>query len=131
MRLQKIALTITLIAGGCPVFAQGYDVKDLPGTYTSDKQGFVHIRKLVVSKTNKGTTKVNVTLAGFPDDIPLGEATLEAYPNRDKSVGEDKLIVTVSNGKLTDMITISHGSRWADWSTDLRESIKKRGAYAA
>ncbi len=124
----KISTVAVLAMTGLSLPVLAYEIKDLPGTYMSDKQGFVHVKKLIIVKEDNGKIKVRVTLAGFPDDIYLGEATAEAYPDRDGRIGDDRFLASLSNGKLTDLIEIGHGTRWADFKEDV--SVRSFMKYA-
>ncbi len=121
-------IVAAIVMAGLSLPAIAYDVQDLAGTYVSDAKGFVHIKKLTISKDDNGKIKVRVTLAGFPDDIYLGEATAEVYPDRDGQPGDDKFLASLSNGKLTDLIEIGHGTRWVDFKDDV--SVKSFMKYA-
>ena len=96
--------------------ATAYDAKNLPGTYSLEKPGFVHVKQVVITKEDSGKLKARVTLAGFPDDVNLGEGTLEPYTNGGTdSYSTDRYNASLSNGKVNALISISHGTSWQDF----------------
>jgi hypothetical protein len=111
---RTLTLTLVLILVGSAT--QAAEDKEISGTFALDKEGFLHVKKVEISKTKEGKFKARVTLAGFPDDIPLGEQTLESYVDRDAShKGDAKFTASFSNNKLSESIQIEHGTTWLNY----------------
>jgi len=52
------------------------------GTYESTERSFVNLKRFTFSREKDGTIKARASLAGFPEEVSLGETTAEPYSDR-------------------------------------------------
>jgi hypothetical protein len=102
MKKKTLALLLGLLFT-LPAFC--FDSTKVCGDYTSDEKGFVHCKKISIWKAKDGKTKGHLILAGYPDDVDLGETTFDVYPQRDGSHG-DRLIGILASNKMNDLVVV-------------------------
>jgi hypothetical protein len=100
MKRSLLALAFCLLGTSS---STAYDAKQFVGTYTSNEQGFTHLKTLTIKQADDGSIKVSATLAGYPDDLYLGEAKADVYSSNTSQI---TLLATVTDGKITDTMTI-------------------------
>lgn len=108
MHFKSFVTALMLCAAFClPASAQTYELNKFVGTYAAyPSQDFVGLKRLTITKEDNGKIKFRSTLAGFPDDLYLGEATPESYALRTNPVARNYL-ADFSAGKLSVVLVVS------------------------
>lgn len=108
MRFKGYASALILfITMSLPVSAQNYDLNQILGTYESKaSQDYVFVKRLALEKQENGKVKIRAMLSGFPDDISLGEATVEAYSSRTTDVSRN-FLANFSTSKISVFMTVA------------------------
>lgn len=77
------------------------------GTYTSKETTFVTVKRLTFSKEKDGSVKVRGALVGFPDEVSIGEATLEAYADRKNKTTPDVFVASFSSNRFKPLLIMT------------------------
>jgi hypothetical protein len=79
------------------------------GTYSCKETNFVTVKRLTFTKEKDGTLKIQGVLVGFPDEVSIGEATAEAYADRNSKPNPDTLVASFSSEKYKPLMVITPG----------------------
>jgi len=79
------------------------------GSYSSKETNFVTVKRLTFTKEKDGTLKIQGVLVGFPDEVSIGEATAEAYADRNNKPNPDTLVASFSSEKYKPLMVITPG----------------------
>lgn len=104
--LPFIVATLCVCALANPALSeQSVDMNKLLGSYTDSDKRFATVRSLCITKAKDGTIKVSGKLSGFPDDVDLGEASVETWVQRDR--GDWQLLLSFSSGRFKPFMVVS------------------------
>jgi len=77
------------------------------GTYSSKETNFVTVKRLTFTKENDGSMKIQGVLVGFPDEVSIGEATAEAYADRNNKANPDTIVASFSSERYKPLMVIT------------------------
>lgn len=107
--MKKSLVPFVLVAAlasstGTAQSQQTVDLNKLIGSYTDPDRRFATVRNLTIEKTKNGSIRIQGKLSGFPDDVDLGEATVQTYVHRDR--GDWRLLLTFSGGRFKPFVEV-------------------------
>jgi len=79
------------------------------GTYSSNEINFVTVKRLTFTQEKDGSIKIHGALVGFPDEVSIGEATAEAYADRNNKPNPDTMVASFSSEKYKPLMVITPG----------------------
>lgn len=113
MKSTWVATVLAAAALGFPVSAYADDLgSKWAGTYSTKETNFVTVKRLTFTKEKDGSLKVRGALVGFPDEVSIGEATAEAYANRNDKPNPDTIVVSFSSEKHKALMVITPFGQW-------------------
>lgn len=112
MKGAFISAALAAIIFGIPASAFAADYPDKwAGKFTSKETNFVTVKRLSFTKEKDGSVKVRGALVGFPDEVSIGEATLEAYADRNNKTTPDVFVASFSSNRFKPfLIMTGYGS---------------------
>jgi hypothetical protein len=82
---------------------------NLLGSYSTTEQNFVTLKRLSFVKQKDGSIRVQGTLVGFPDEVPIGEATPEPYADRQDKEHSKVILASFANERYKPLVIITPG----------------------
>lgn len=108
MKGAFIAAALTAVTFGIPSSVHAAEYADKwAGTYTSKETNFVTVKRLTFSKEKDGSVKVRGALVGFPDEVSIGETTLEAYASRSNKTTPDTFVASFSSNRFKPLLVMT------------------------
>lgn len=108
MKGAFISAAIAAITFGIPSSALAADYPEKwNGKFTSKETNFVTVKRLIFTKEKDGSVKVRGALVGFPEDVSIGEATLEAYADRNNKTMPDVFVASFASNRFKPMLIMT------------------------
>lgn len=117
MKLASVLSALAIMILGFPPTVLADELSDrLIGTYSSKETNFITVKRLTFTREKDGSVKVRGALVGFPDEVSIGEATLEPYANRTDKEHPDVALASFSSTKYKPLMVLrgfnSDGARY-------------------
>jgi hypothetical protein len=110
MKSTLIAAALAVVTLNFPAMAHADDLATKwAGTYSSKETNFVTLKRLTLAKEKDGSIKIHGALVGFPDEVPIGEATAEPYADRSNKANPDTLLASFSSEKYKPFMMLTSG----------------------